>query len=95
MNYENLEMVDWSGYFKVIENASARCPKLKTIINIEHFPNEWKVIVSDEVFYGKHDIKEVVIPRSITSIRSHAFGYCKYLVWVRFEFETKKIYINE
>lgn len=85
-----LSYVDWPGYVKVEEAAFANCPKLKTIINIEHFPDEWKGIVPDEAFYGRHDVIGVVIPRSITSIRSHAFGNCKNLDWVRFEFETEE-----
>ena len=85
-----LRYVDCPGYVKVEEAAFVNCPKLKTIINIEHFPDEWKGIVPDEAFYGRHDVIGVVIPDGIEEIGEHAFGNCINLDWVRFEFETKK-----
>ena len=85
-----LNYVYWPGYVKVKEDAFARCFELKTIINIEHFPGEWKGNVPNLAFYGRHDVNGVVIPQSITSIGRQAFGDCKYLEWVRFEFETYK-----
>ena len=82
---KNLKTMKWFGYVKVKRYAFGKCFEFRnTVLDEKHFPEDWGDTVPAFAFYGRHDVKNVVIPKSITSIKSHAFGNCKYLESVFF-----------
>jgi hypothetical protein len=84
-NCEKLRTMKWLGYVKVKEYAFGKCPKFRnTVIDEKHFPKKWGRIIPEFAFYGRHDIKKVVIPNRINHIDAGAFSNCKYLESVYF-----------